>query len=223
MAAMGREQQTPDYQRARSPEQKAERMTAIMDAAEALSRQLPYHEINMGLIAKELGWSRSNLYKYASTQEDVFLSLHSRAHERYVADLLRTLAGAPLPENRFACLWAEVTARHTDLLRYQDILISIIESNASLERLVQFKRAFAQMIAPLEQLLQTQTGLDERGGHDLYLRLIYQAPGLYNHFHCAEKTAEAMRLADLPPITGSFEDAYADFVEMCLTTATRRS
>lgn len=208
--------QTPDYQRARSPEQKAERMTAIMDAAEALSRQLPYHEINMGLIAKELGWSRSNLYKYASTQEDVFLSLHSRAMARFIDEAVEALAGAPLEHARFARLWAQVMARQTDLLRYQDILISIIESNASLERLVEFKRAFAQMIAPLELLLQEQTGLDETAAHDLYLRLIYQAPGLYNHYHCAEKTAEAMRLAGLPPITGSFEDAYASFVEMCL-------
>ena len=30
-----------DYQRARSPEQKAERMTAIMDAAQALLDELP--------------------------------------------------------------------------------------------------------------------------------------------------------------------------------------
>ena len=222
MAAMGMDQQTPDYQRARSPEQKAERMTAIMDAAEALSRQLPYHEINMGLIAKELGWSRSNLYKYASTQEDVFLSLHSRAHARYVADLLRTLAGVPLPEAEFARRWAEVTARHEDLLRYQDILISIIESNASLERLVQFKRAFAEVVAPLDQLLSVQTGACAHDARELYLRLLYQAPGLYNHYHCAEKTAEAMRLAGMPPITGTFEDAYADFAEMCLA-ATRRS
>ena len=65
-----------DYQRARSPQQKAERMSAIMDATETLFAQLPYHEINMGLIAKELGWSRSNLYKYAATQEEIFLALH---------------------------------------------------------------------------------------------------------------------------------------------------
>ena len=208
-----------DYQRARSPEQKAERMAAIMDAAESLSRQLPYHEINMGLIAKELGWSRSNLYKYAATQEDVFLSLHSRAQERYVAALLKALADAPLENVQFACTWAEVTGQHTDFLRYQDILISIIESNASLERLVEFKRSFAQMIEPLDALLMKQAGVAAADVRDFYLRLIYQAPGLYNHYHCAEKTAEAMRIAGLAPITGTFEDAYADFVLMCLGAA----
>lgn len=208
-----------DYQRARSPEQKAERMTAIMDAAERLSRQLPYHEINMGLIAKELGWSRSNLYKYASTQEDVFLSLHSRAQARYIADLRKALAHGPLEDAQFAATWAKVTGQHTDFLRYQDLLISIIESNASLERLVEFKRSFVEMTEPLDELLAAQTGLEGAHIRDFYLRLVYQAPGLFNHYHCAEKTAEAMRLAGLPPITGSFEEAYADFVLMCLRAA----
>ena len=50
-----------DYQRARSPQQKAERMSAIMDATETLFAQLPYHEINMGLIAKELRYSITSI------------------------------------------------------------------------------------------------------------------------------------------------------------------
>lgn len=49
---MNKEVYVADYQRARSPQQKAERMSAIMDATETLFAQLPYHEINMGLIAK---------------------------------------------------------------------------------------------------------------------------------------------------------------------------
>ena len=205
-----------DYQRARSPEQKAERMEAIMDAAERLFAQLPYHEINMGLIAKELGWSRSNLYKYASTQEEVFLALHSRANRSYVGDLVANLKNAPLSNETFAKRWAVVTSDHPEFLRYQDILIAIIESNASLDRLVEFKSAFAQMVGPLIEIIQKQADCDTEAACDLYLRLIYQAPGLYNHFHCAERTAEAMRLAGMPPIKGSFEKSYADFVLMCL-------
>lgn len=205
-----------DYQRARSPEQKAERMEAIMDAAEGLFAQLPYHEINMGLIAKELGWSRSNLYKYASTQEEVFLALHSRANRAYVDDLVANLKNAPLSSETFAKRWAAVTNDHPEFLRYQDILIAIIESNASLDRLVEFKCAYAEMTEPLFEIIQKQTECDTAGALDFYLRLIYQAPGLYNHFHCAERTAEAMRIAGMPPIRGSFEKAYSDFVLMCL-------
>lgn len=211
-----------DYQRARSPEQKAERMDAIMDAAEGLFRELPYHEINMGLIAKELGWSRSNLYKYAATQEEVFLGLHNRANRAFLEDVVSALSDAPMDHAAFAKGWATAAGRHPEFLRYQDILIAIIESNASLERLVEFKRSFAEMSVPVNELLQRQAGCDAEQAHELYLQLLYQAPGLYNHYHCAERTAEAMRLAGLPPTEGTFEAAYADFAKMCLDHASDR-
>lgn len=228
----------PDYQRARSPEQKAERMNAIMDAAENLFRELPYHEINMGLIAKELGWSRSNLYKYAATQEEVFLALHTRANQAFLDDLVTSLdmlslqkggdgvaanatrsAASNLTNAEFAQVWADAAGRHPEFLCYQDILIAIIESNASVEKLVEFKLAFVAMAAPTKAWLMRQVGCDDEAAHHLYLRLIYQAPGLYNHFHCAEKAAEAMRRAGLPLAKGTFEEAYASFVAMCLDNA----
>ena len=209
----------PDYQRARSPEQKAERMDAIMDAAEALFAELPYHEINMGLIAKELGWSRSNLYKYAATQEEVFLALHNRANQAFLDDAVAALTDAPMDNATFAKGWAQAADRHPEFLRYQDILIAIIESNTSLERLVEFKRAFAMMAGSIGEILQRQVGCSQSQAYELYLQLIFQAPGLYNHFHCAERAKEAMKLAGIPLATGTFEEAYADFTKMCLDHA----
>lgn len=216
-----------DYLRARSPEQKAERMNAIMNAAENLFRDLPYHEITMGLIAKELGWSRSNLYKYAATQEEVFLALHTRANKAFIDDVLTsleaqaTLKGGDghLTNEKFAQAWADAAGKHPEFLRYQDILIAIIESNASVERLVEFKRSYVAMAAPVQKWIERQVGCDAEAAHNLYLQLIYQAPGLYNHFHCAEKTAEAMRRAGIPLAKGTFEEAYASFVTMCLDYA----
>ena len=205
-----------DYIRARSPEQKQERMDAIMAAADTLFNKQPYHQITMGTIAQELGWSRSNLYKYAATQEEIFLELHSAKNRAWLEALSAALADAPLPVEQFARTWAEVTEAHAGFLRYQEILISIIESNVTLERLTEFKRAFAAMLPPVTDVLSRQCGIDEAAATALYLRLLYQAPGLYNHFHCAELTAEAMRAAGLPPVQGSFVEAYADFVRLCI-------
>ncbi len=207
-----------DYIRARSPEQKQERMEAIMAAADGLFQKRPYHQITMGTIAEELGWSRSNLYKYAATQEEIFLALHSAKNRAWLEDLAQSLEGAPLPAE-FARGWAEATERHADFLRYQEIIISIIESNVTLERLTQFKRDFADMLAPVVALLARQCGIGETAATDLYLTLLFQAPGLYNHYHCAELTREAMKAAGLSPASGSFADAYADFVLMCIENA----
>lgn len=207
------------YVRARSAEQKRERMGAIMAAADELFAQMPYHEITMGLIAEKLGWSRAGLYKYAGTQEEIFLALHEQKNRAWFDDLLAELGGSPMPHEEFARTWAEVTACHGGFLRYQDILISIIESNVSLERLTEFKRAFAQMLAPITELLARQCDINEKAATDLYLRLLFQAPKLWSHYHCVELTRKAMDLAGLPPVEGTFEQAYADFTEMCLEFA----
>ena len=212
-----------DYIRARSPERKQERMEAIMAAADGLFAERPYHEITMGAIAERLGWSRSNLYKYAATQEEVFLALHTAKNRAWVEELAAELAGAPMPVPDFARTWAEVTERHASFLRYQEIVIAIIESNVTLERLTAFKRDFAEMLPPVTGVLARQCGVGEETANDLYLRLLYQAPGLWNHFHATELTREAMRAAGLPEATGSFTQAYAGFVEMCVEHAARNA
>ena len=208
-----------DYIRARSPEQKQERMQAIMQAADELFQEQPYHQITMGTIAQKLGWSRSNLYKYAATQEEVFLALHSAKNRAWLEDLERMLAAAPLDPTAFARTWAESTERHAGFLRYQEIVISIIESNVTLERLTQFKRDFADMLGPIVALLSRQCDIGEDEATNLYLRLLFQAPSLYNHFHCAELTKKAMQAAGLPLAQGSFVEAYAQFVQMCIENA----
>ena len=77
------------------------------------------------------------------------------------------------------------------------------------------------MLAPITTILCRQCGIDEPDAQDLYLRLLYQAPGLWNHYHCAELTREAMRAAGLPEVKGDFAAAYTNFVESSLNSAHR--
>ena len=153
---------------------------------------------------------------------EIFLELHSQKNRAWLEDLAGSLATAPLPPAEFARIWAETTDRHGSFLRYQDIVISIIESNVTLERLTEFKRAFAQMLAPVIDVLARQCGCSTSAAQDLYLRLLYQAPGLYNHHHCADLTREAMKAAGMPETTGNFVDDYADFVELCVSRASKQ-
>ena len=208
-----------NYIRARSPEQKQERMNAIMQAADELFQERPYHQITMGTIAEKLGWSRSNLYKYAATQEEIFLALHSAENRKWIDDLASKLDNAPLPVERFARIWANTTDEHASFLKYQEIIISIIESNVTLERLTQFKRDFAETTQRITGIISRQCSLDETAAAELYLTLLFQAPGLYNHYHCADLTLEAMQAAGLSSPPGSFADAYASFVALVIDNA----
>lgn len=209
--------QSTAYIRARSPEQKLERMDAIMAAADALFQAHPYHQITMGAIAEELGWSRSNLYKYAATQEEIFLSLHSQKNRAWAEALKDTLNDAPLPPQEFARIWAETTEAHAGFLRYQEMLVSIIESNVTLERLTRFKRDLANTIDPIAGILARQCSANAEDAIALYFRLLYQAPALWNHFHCTEAAKQAMKAANFPKAKGTFAQAYTDFVLLCIS------
>lgn len=206
-----------DYIRARSPERKQERMSDIMRAADSLFSELPYHKVTMGAIAEVLGRSRSNLYKYGSTVEEVFLALHHQKNEAWINELAAELADAPMDPAEFACIWARTTERHSSFLRYQEILTSIIESNVTFDRLVEFKRGFTEIFPPIADILYRQCGIDASEARNLYLRLLYQAPGLFTRFNPSEATARAMREAGIPKERGSFVDAYADFVLLCIS------
>lgn len=77
-----------DFIRARSSEQKNQRMADIKQATAQLYREFPYHEITLTTIAERLGWSRASLYKYVTTKEEIFLELSADARNAYFGDLL---------------------------------------------------------------------------------------------------------------------------------------
>ena len=66
-----------DYIRARSYDQKEERLNQIKKATEELFENFPYTEITLSTIAEKLGWSRANLYKYVTTKEEIILEIAS--------------------------------------------------------------------------------------------------------------------------------------------------
>lgn len=73
-----------DFQRARSPEARAEREAAILEAAADLFREHAYHEISDAMIASAAGFTRPNLYRYFAGRAEVFLALLQHDLERWV-------------------------------------------------------------------------------------------------------------------------------------------
>jgi AcrR family transcriptional regulator len=63
------------YQRARRPEQKAQRRATILAAARALAAQRPVREISLGDIAREVDLAKSNLLRYFESREEIFMTL----------------------------------------------------------------------------------------------------------------------------------------------------
>lgn len=217
-----------DYQRAYSAEHKAERLEEIKSVADRLLAAQGLHRVTLAAIAKELGWSRGNLYRYTRTREEILLALYRDRSAAYVAALVDAFApregeAEPLPNAVFAGRWAEVTDRHHDYLRYQALLTSVIEKNVSLAALTDFKRGLEGDVQGAIGVVGRQVpALGAEAASTAYRALVYHAAALYGHVYGSPTQMRAMEAAGMPLPAGGFVGELADFVETYLTGVAQR-
>jgi AcrR family transcriptional regulator len=83
---------SPAFQRARSPEHKAERREAILDAAARLATRDGVRQVTLTDIAGAVGIHKSALLRYFETREQIFLELTGRGWTAWAAATRATLA-----------------------------------------------------------------------------------------------------------------------------------
>ena len=200
-----------NYQRARSPEHKLERLRSIMAAADRQFHAQPYQNISLTTLAAELGWSRGNLYKYISTKEEIYLLLYLEKQRDFL-DELQSASGAIV--DRFT----EAFTRNRDYLRYHSILSQILEQNVTVEALADFKKqSFADRESAYALIRQRRPELSDRQTAQMYMTFLYGACGLHAHTTCSPLLAEAMELIGRP-ITNAddFQHMLRQYLELCL-------
>jgi AcrR family transcriptional regulator len=87
---------TPAFQRARSPEHKAERREAILHAAARLAARDGVRQVTLTDIAAAVGIHKSALLRYFETREQIFLELTGRAWTEW-AEAMRAALGEIAP------------------------------------------------------------------------------------------------------------------------------
>jgi AcrR family transcriptional regulator len=149
---------TEVFQRARSPEQKAQRRTAILDAAAQLGAANGVRRVSLGDIAKAVGLTKSNVLRYFETREDIYLQLTAAGYRDWVTRVIRQLdglsaAGAADIAKALANALADALAE--DAL-FCDLLsegAAALEHNVSAEAVKSFKRTLFGAIDDLSAYL----------------------------------------------------------------------
>lgn len=206
-----------DFIRARSAEQKEQRLEEIKGAARSQFQTHPYHEITLTTIADELGWSRANLYKYVTTKEEIFLLLAGDECASYFEALLAALPeGCGLAPDVVAEVWAGIANAHQEYFRLGDLLTTIIETNVTVERLARFKSGYYAHVSAMEERLPRI--LDIRAAHvePLLLAIYYHAVGLVSGCWRNPLVAQALESIGRERRQVDFRVEMCDFIGMCL-------
>lgn len=206
-----------DFIRARSEEQKEQRLSEIKAAADAMFSEMSYHRITLTSIADRLGCSRTQVYKYVDTKEEIFLELCADKFSEYFDALLAAFPpGCGYSHDVFAEVWAGILNAHRGFLRYGAILMTVIETNVSVERLAQFKSFYYDRLGGVLGMLENNLGIDRSTAEAVYDLVYFQAVGYSSYCEDNPLVTEALELAGLPRHKMDFRTSMRDFISMCL-------
>ena len=203
--------------RARSSQQIRQRVDEILSATASLYEKFRFEEITFALIAKEAGFTRSNLYRYFETKEDIFLELLQSDISAWRGEVCERFGDEPLSAGSFAQTWVDLLLKHPRMLRLFAILYPLLEPNASLEALTEFKKAMlAEMDLIGEKLGRVYAFATPEAVSEFISVQTALAIGAFPMINLTEKQKEAMQQAGMPMDEAYFRGVLQHAVEMLL-------
>ena len=170
------------------------RREEIIDACAALYKTMSLREITIKLIGVRTSFTRTSIYNYFETKEEIFLALLQREYAAWTDDL-NALPAQP-GADALADALAGTLARRGTMLRLLSMNLYDIEANSRVENLAAFKTVYAASMQAVRSLLARSLpgiGADacERFLYALYPFLF----GIYPYTAVTPKQQQAMEHA----------------------------
>jgi len=120
------------WQRARSPDQISQRTATILEAAGEVFSEMPYEKVTMRLIANRANFTRSNLYRYFNTREEIFLTLFRSDVDAWMNEMNDSFdLSSSVSIDSFVSLWTDILLRQKRLLRLSPLLAISLEKHVT--------------------------------------------------------------------------------------------
>ena len=202
------------WQRARSPEQKEERINSILDAARALLDEQGLDGTGLNAIARRAGLSKPNLYVYFESREAILMRLLLIESQGWVDRLVERLS--PLAGCANTDLVGDVYAETASTERRFFVLFaaisSVFENNVSPDTIAAFKREFLGIAKPAIQAMSDALPvMDYDTTLDTMAIMATCAAGLWAPCHPSPAAAEALTNPDLAHLRMDFKESVRTY------------
>ena len=204
-----------EWERARTEEQKELRIAEIVAATERLYDKYDFDDITFVLIAEEAKFTRSNLYKYFNSKEEIFLEFVQYDIKKYVKSLVKSFRfNKDYSVDEFVSIWVKTLVKHKRLLDLIGILFSSLERNCSEEGLRNFKYATKdELKATVELICRVLPGVGPKDATDFFYLQFASAVGLYQMTNHSEVQKKVLEDPELKEFKIDFEPYYKSSVE----------
>ncbi len=176
------------------------RKEEIINACEKLYENNSFKDITIKSIGEETTFSRTSIYNYFQTKEEIFLALLKREYERWIDDLNEMYEkNSEMEKEVFADKLANTVAKRNNLLKLLSMNMYDMEENSRMEELIEFKKAYGKAIKMVrkcvDKFFENMSDEEKEEFVFLFFPLMF---GIYPYAEVTEKQMQAMETADVP-------------------------
>lgn len=190
------------------------RKEEIINACAYLYETMSFKDITMQDIGARTSFTRTSIYNYFQTKEEIFLALLQREHESWVTDLREFSRKNPsLSAEAFSDKLARTLERRSCMLKLMSMNIYDMEVNSRLENLVEFKKVYAEAFDAVGRCLEKFSPSMTKESIRQFLYAFFPFLFGVHPYTChTEKQLEAMRIAGVEDADDSIYELTETFV-----------
>ena len=194
------------------------RREEIISACAQLYQTMSFKEITLKDIAGATSFTRTSIYNYFQTKEEIFLALMQKEYERWVAALDDLAASyTVMSVEAFSGALAHTLEKRGMLLKLLSMNHFDMEDNSRPECLADFKRAYGASIEAVRRcLVKFFPEMDERARQNFLYAFLPFLYGIYPYTTVSAKQRRAMSEAGLDFVYMSVYDIACNCIRTLL-------
>lgn len=187
------------------------RKQEIIEACKTLYEERSFDSVSILKIAEYTSFTRTSIYNYFETKEEIFLAIFQQEYEKW-ADQLNTFIaeGGEKSREEVAQTIASSLEERPLMLKLLSMNLYHMEEKSREECLVEFKIAFGNSFKAVDGILHTYCpDMDEIARQEFLYAFFPFIYGLYPYTNVTEKQSNAMKEAGIDYVYYSvYELAY---------------
>lgn len=188
------------------------RKEEIISACAALYETMSFKDITLKDISQATSFTRTSIYNYFQTKEEIFLALLQREYDLWHQDLLVLLdTHEAMTADAFAAALSHTLARRTRMLKLLSMNHYDMEANSRMKNLVAFKRSYGAVMQAVTQCVEKFfPHVSEEAVQGFLYAFFPFLFGLYPYAYVTDKQKAAMDQADVPyPFLSLYDLTYS--------------
>ena len=175
------------------------RREEIISACEKLYQTMSFKEITLKDIAGATSFTRTSIYNYFQTKEEIFLALMQKEYERWTEELDALASDyTAMSAESFSSMLAHSLEKRGMLLKLLSMNLFDMEENSRPECLMDFKQAYGASIEAVRGcLVKFFPGMDAKAQQDFLYAFMPFLYGVYPYTTVSAKQRQAMSDAGL--------------------------